>query len=305
MELRQLEAFVAVAEERNFTRAAARLFVAQSGLSATIRSLERDLQASLFSRTTRQVELTTAGEALLVEARRTLASAHAAADAVAAVEGVRRGTLTLGVMQATRLFDLPGLLARYRRAYPGIGLRLRQASSAELGRFLGQHRVDVVFRAGADESSADLVSIPLARSPLVVACNDDHPLADDKRVTLRRLTGVELVGYPLGWGVRALTDRALRTRGVDPHYAFEVNDTETLLDLLEVGLGAALLPDAVATSRGARLRRLQIAGRTWDWTISAQTLAPGPPNPAARALWAMLAEHRPRPGASRRRPVEV
>ena len=71
MELRQLEAFVAVAEERNFTRAAARLYVAQSGLSATIRSLERELQAHLFTRTTRRVELTAAGGALLAEARRT------------------------------------------------------------------------------------------------------------------------------------------------------------------------------------------------------------------------------------------
>src|SRR5437762_2370234 len=116
MELRQLEAFVAVAEERNFTRAAARLYVAQSGLSATIRSLERELGAPLFLRTTRHVELTAAGQALLGEARRTLASAHAAADAVAAIEGLRRGTLTLGIMQASSLFGLPRLLARYRHS---------------------------------------------------------------------------------------------------------------------------------------------------------------------------------------------
>jgi DNA-binding transcriptional LysR family regulator len=92
MELRQLEAFVAVAEERNFTRAATRLYVTQSGLSATVRSLERELQTSLFSRTTRRVELTAAGSALLGVARQTLASARAAVEVVAAVEGVRKGT---------------------------------------------------------------------------------------------------------------------------------------------------------------------------------------------------------------------
>src|SRR5580704_6085420 len=122
MELRQLDAFVAVAEERNFTRAAARLFLAQSGLSATIRTLEKELRAPLFVRSTRRVDLTPAGAALLPEARRTLASARAAADAVAAVEGLERGTLTLGVMQSVWLSGLPSLLAQYRSAYPGIEL---------------------------------------------------------------------------------------------------------------------------------------------------------------------------------------
>jgi DNA-binding transcriptional LysR family regulator len=289
MELRQLEAFVAVAEEQNFTRAAARLLVAQSGLSATIRGLERELQAPLFSRTTRRVELTAAGTALLGEARRTLASARAAAEVVAAVQGVRHGTLTLGIVQASSLFDLPGMLARYRRTYPGIELRIRQGNSAELGRLLGDHSVDIVFRAGSGEPSPGRVSIPLSRSPLVVACNSDHDLADEAAVELRALSGRALVGYPLGWGTRELSDHAFRSVGVEPHYAFEVNDIPTLLNLVEAGLGAALIPDAIAAPRGRRLRRVAISGPRWDYVIVAETLAPRPRSPAARALWAILA----------------
>ena len=291
MELRQLEAFVAVAEERNFTRAAARLLVAQSGLSATIRSLERELKAPLFSRTTRHVELTAAGAALLGEARRTLSSAHAAIDAVAAVQGVRHGTLTVGIMQ-TPLFDLPGLIARYRSAYPGIELRIRQAGSTELGRLLGERSVDVIFRAVADESSG-FVSIPLARSFLAVVCNADHALAGHATVDLRTLSDSALVGYPPGWEVRTLSDRALRSTGVEPRYAFEVNDTRTLLDLVEIGLGVAVFPEAIAAPRGARLREIAISGRRWDWTVRAEALAPGPSNPAARALWTMLPDQEP------------
>jgi DNA-binding transcriptional LysR family regulator len=291
MELRQLEAFVAVAEERNFTRAAARLHVAQSGLSATIRSLERELKAPLFSRTTRHVELTAAGAALLAEARRTLSSAHAAIEAVAAVQGVQRGTLTVGIMQ-TPLFDLPGLIARYRSAYPGIELRIRQAGSTELGRLLGERSVDVIFRAVADESSG-FVSIPLARSFLAVVCNADHALAGNAAVDLRALSDSALAGYPLGWEVRTLSDRALRSTGVEPRYAFEVNDTRTLLDLVEIGLGVAVFPEAIAASRGARLRKIAISGRRWDWTVRAEALAPGPSNPAARALWTMLPDQEP------------
>src|SRR5574340_1373209 len=149
MELRQLECFVAVAEERNFTRAAERLHVAQSGLSATIRGLERELHAPLFRRTTRQVTLTPAGVALLGEARRTLSAARAAVGAVAAVEGLERGTLTLGIMQSS-LFDLPSILSHYREAYPGVELRLRHAPSADQVRLLRDHDLDLIFTTGSE-----------------------------------------------------------------------------------------------------------------------------------------------------------
>jgi DNA-binding transcriptional LysR family regulator len=288
MELRQLEAFVAVVEELNFTRAAARLHLAQSGLSATIRSLERELHAPLLRRTTRQVDLTPAGEALLVEARRTLASARAAADAVAAVQGLHRGTLTLGTMQATSSFiDLPGLLLRYRSAYPGIELKLQQASAAELGRSLRMHTVDLIFTIGTDQTAPEILSTSLVRSPVIIACRADHPLAANKAVELKRLANESLVGYPPGWGVRDLTDQAMHSVGLEPHYAFEINDTTTLLDLVQAGCGIAVLPEVIAALR-PDLHGITIKGRDRLWTIAAQVLAPAPPNPAARALWEML-----------------
>jgi DNA-binding transcriptional LysR family regulator len=239
MELRQLEAFVTVAEERNFTRAAARLYVAQSGLSATIRSLEKDLRAPLFVRSTRRVDLTPAGAALLPEARRTLASARVAADAVAAVEGLERGTLTLGVMQSGWLFDLPGLLARYRATYPGIRLKLQHASTTELGRLLHDGAVDMTFATAFDEAPSEVVSIPLVRSPLVVVCTTDGNLGHQDTVTLRALAEREQVGFPAGWGVTILVESVLRSAGIEPRVDLEVNDTNTLLDLVEAGLGVA------------------------------------------------------------------
>ena len=127
MELRALEYFVAVAEERHFTRAAGRMHVSQSGLSATIKSLEAELRAALFERTTRRVQLTTAGAALLPEARRALAAARAGAAAVGEVQGLQRGPVIVGVMQQMGLVGLPRLLAAFHRRYPGIELRLRQA----------------------------------------------------------------------------------------------------------------------------------------------------------------------------------
>lgn len=292
MELRQLEGFIAVAEERNFTRAAARLYVAQSGLSATIRSLEHELRAPLFVRTTRRVELTPAGAALLPEARRTLASARAATEAVDGVEGLRRGRVDVGVMQASGLFDVAGLLARYRAAYPGIQIRLRQASSADLGDLLADGTLDVIFATAPDEPIRGVASVPLVTSPLVLICMSTDALAHRRRVALAMVAKQDLVGFPPGWGVRDLADRAMRAAGVEPRVDLEVNDTTTLLDLVEGGLGVAVIPEAIADLRPT-LATVAIAGNSWQWAIAAQTLAPAPMNPAARALWQMLDDDRP------------
>ena len=287
MELRQLKAFVAVAEERNFTRAAAGLHLAQSGLSATIRSLERELHAQLFVRTTRQVELTRAGEVLLAEARRTLAAARAAAEAVAAVEGLERGSMTLGIMQASSFIDLPRLLIAFRTAYPGIELKLQQASAAELGHMLHERVVDLIFTIGAEQTGPDVLYRPVVRSPVIVACRCDHPVAAEEAVELSRLAEEPLVGYPHGWGVRDLTNEAMQSAGIQPHYAFEINDTTTVLDLIQAGCGVGIIPEVIAALR-PELCRVAIKGRQRLWTIAAQVLGPTPPNPAARAFWAML-----------------
>ena len=291
MELRQLEAFVAVAEESNFTRAAARLYVAQSGLSATIRSLERELQAPLFVRTTRRVDLTPAGAAFLPEARRTLAAARAAAGAVAAVEGLERGTLTLGVMQSVWLFDLPSLLARYHATYPGIGLRLVHTSSLELGRLLREGAIDMTFATALDEWSSDFVSVPILKSPLVVVCTTADIFGGQDTVALAAVAEREQVGFPVGWGVRTLTDIAMSSAGIEQRVDLEVNDTNTLLDLVEVGLGVAVIPEAIARLR-PNLHTMTISDGNWDWKIEAQALAPEPVNPSARVLWAMLGQDR-------------
>ena len=287
MELRQLEAFVAVAEERNFTRAAGRLYVAQSGLSATIRSLERELQAPLFVRSTRRVALTPAGSALLPEARRTLASARAAEDAVIAIEGLRHGTLNLGVVQAASLFDLAGILARYHAAYPGIQLNLRHASSSDLVQFVRDGTLDLTFATAADEGYEDLLTISLVRSPLVAVCRTDDEWSGRDTVALATVAEREQVGFPVGWGVRTLVDGAMRSSGLEPRVNLEVNDSDTVLDIVESGLGVAIVPEGIVRMR-PNLRTITISTGSWYWTIGAHVVAPGPVNPAARALWTML-----------------
>jgi DNA-binding transcriptional LysR family regulator len=246
VELRQLEYFVAVAEECHFTRAAKRLRVAQSGLSASIRSLEVELGAPLFVRSTRQVELTQAGRALLVEARRALGSIDAARDAVAAVQGLLRGTLSVGSLQCLHVINLPTVLSRFHELHPGVEIRLRQAGSGELVDEVRAGRVDVAFVAPQPKTADDVRLSTLASEPLVLACAPDHPYAARDSVALAELVGQSFVDFNPDWGTRDEVDRVLASAGVDRRVAVEVNDVHSLLDFVACGLGVALVPQSFA-----------------------------------------------------------
>ncbi|MFE9744515.1 LysR family transcriptional regulator [Saccharothrix saharensis] len=245
MELRQLEYFVAVAEECHFTRAARRMHVAQSGLSASIRALEVELGAPLFVRSTRQVELTQAGRALLVEARRVLGTIDAARDAVAAVQGLLRGTLAVGSIQCLHAVHLPAVLARFHELHPGVELRLRQAGSGELVDLVRAGRLDLAF-VTSGRAVEDLKVSTLSSEPLVLACAPELPFAERESVRLAELAGQPFVDFNRDWGTRDDVDRALATAGVDRKVAVEVNDVHSLLDFVGFGLGVALVPASFA-----------------------------------------------------------
>jgi DNA-binding transcriptional LysR family regulator len=287
MEIRALEYFVAVAEERHFTRAAAKVHVSQSGLSATIRSLESELHEPLFERTTRRVQLTSAGEALMPEARRALAAIRAGADAVRAVHGLQHGNVSLGVMQQMTLIDLPRTLARYNRRYPGVDIRLRHAPARTLQQMVISGELDVALTSLSGTVDPRLASTVLLRTPLVLVCHEDDPLATRRTIAASDLVKRRLVGFPEGWAMHSLTEQFLQRTGTNLDVHFEVNDTATALDLIEAGLGVALIAEALATGRRA-LRIVPLRGRVIEWVISAVAAAPEPTNPAARELWRLI-----------------
>ena len=281
MELRQLEYFVAVAEERHFTRAAKRLQVAQSGLSASIRTLERELGAVVFLRSTRSVELTPAGQALLVEARRALSAAHAAKDAVAAVQGMLRGSLSIGTLQCLHVVHLPAVLARFAEAYPGLEIRLRQGGSNELIEQVRTGRLDLAFVSRPAHCPDGLLVEPLSDEPLVLACGPKHPLAARAQVDLAELGAERFVDFHLDWGTRDLADQLLSAAGVERRVALEVNDVHSLLDLVAFGLGVALVPQSFA-AKTDQVRFIGLAGALPPWRTAA--VSGDPTGPAAAAL---------------------
>jgi DNA-binding transcriptional LysR family regulator len=289
MELRHLEYFVAVAEERHFTRAAERMRVAQSGLSASIRALERELDAELFTRNTRRVELTDAGHALLGEAHRTLASASAARDAVAAVRGLLRGSLTVGSEQCLGVIDLPPLLASFRRAHPGVEIKLRYAGSARIAEQIRLGRLNVGFVALGEPATDGVRLMPLATEEMVLLCHAAHPLADAEKVEPATLLDEEFVDFSADWGARRVNDRMFTRLGAERRVSVEVNDVHTLLDFVHQGLGIALVPAPVTRkphAKGLHVAALDIPGGS-AWPVSVALPAATPPGPATEALLAM------------------
>ncbi|MDL2080895.1 LysR substrate-binding domain-containing protein [Streptomyces sp. GXMU-J15] len=291
MELRHLQHFVAVAEDQHFTRAAERLMVSQSGLSASIRSLERELQTPLFVRTTRSVTLTPAGRALLGEAERILAQVRSAHEAVAAVQGVLRGMLALGSEQCIAGVHVAGLLAAFRRRHPDVEICLRQAGSGALEEEVAAGRLDLAFAVRTAQQPADqLRAVPLTSEPMTVLCHPSHRLAAaGAPVTVEELGGEVFVDFHPDWGPRRTTDAAFAAAGVRRSVALEVNDVHSLLDLVDENLGIAVVPRHFRHKRRS-LTAVPVKG-TDERVYETVALLPPPQatSPAARALMELLA----------------
>ncbi|WP_158867647.1 LysR substrate-binding domain-containing protein [Leifsonia sp. AG29] len=289
MELRQLEHFVTVAEEKHFTRAAELLRISQSGLSASIRSLEQELGTSLFIRSTRRVELTTAGQALLADSVRTLASAAAARNAVEAVRGLLRGRLTVGAEPCLGSVDIPAQLAGFRTANPGVEVRLRYSGSVELVEAVAEGRADVAVVVDTGHTPAGVELRPLGTQEMLVLCHPEHRFAEvagtGGSIPFEELRGEPLVGFQEGWGAQALTRRAFAAAGFDYRAAMEVNDVHPLLDLVGYNLGVAVVPASFALKRPDKLRAVPLEGAP-VWTVA--VAAADEPSPSATAFLRQL-----------------
>ncbi|WP_432548863.1 LysR family transcriptional regulator [Kineococcus sp. SYSU DK004] len=269
MDLRQMQYVVTLADERQFTRAAALTGVSQSGLSAAIRSLEDELGTPLFDRTSRRVEPTDAGRALLPHARSLLEQAAAARDAVVRATRQVSGTLRVGAEQCLGLVDVSGLLERFHRRHPQVEVRFDQAGSHDLLDRLRAGELDVAFVATTDHLGG-LPQTVLGSEPLVMLCHPRHPLAARTAVGWDDLDGTDAVDFSTAWGVRPLNDAAFAARGVRRRVRFSVGDVHTLLDLVGRGLGTAVVPRHVAAKpQAARLRALALPADAPEWVVSA------------------------------------
>src|SRR4051812_5855269 len=241
MELRQLAYVVAVADEGSFTRAAAREHVAQPGVSAQVRRLERELGQPLFARGPGPVTLTAAGEAVLPLARVALAAAAGVRVAADEIAGIVRGRVAVGVVPSVtaRLADA---LAAFHADHPGVEITLVEDTSDALLDSVRAGRLDVALAGVAGAAPRGLRTATVTDEALVAAVAPGHPLAGRAAITLRRLADEPLIALPRGTGGRTALDRGFAAAGLHPRIALEAGDPRVLMDLARRGLGVAIVP---------------------------------------------------------------
>ena len=288
--MRQLRYFVTLADTRHFGRAAGRLHIAQSPLSQAIRQMESQLGTPLFERTTRRVDLTAAGEALLPEAVRILESEAAARDRVTRVAAGDLGRLRVGATALATYRHLPGLVRRLTDALPGLALSFRsEMLTPALEEALTDHRIDLaVLRPPVDDHT--LAIHGLARERLVLAVPTEATIPDTAPIRLADLADAEFVVYSApGSVVGAAAERACRAAGFVPRRTHEADQTSIVLALVAAGCGLALLPESALAVVVAGVRFVELVpGPDPAGTEVALAWRRDDPSPALRKALAVL-----------------
>jgi DNA-binding transcriptional LysR family regulator len=287
MDLRQLEYFVAVAEERNFTRAAARCHVVQSALSAQIARLERTHHVALFHRTSRSVRLTPAGDLLLPRARQLLQAAEVTRAELAALSGVVTGRLRIGMVGSVGKAApaVEHALIAFHERHPGVEIAVQDSGSRHMAEQVQAGRLDLAFVGlFADQAPTGLVHRVLTDEPLVAVVARDHPLAGRTTVDLAVLAEAgPFIDMRAESGLRLQVDAAFERAGVTRRVAFELSTSEAVVRYASLGFGVAVVPaSAAGTAPGVGV--LPLGDPDARHPISLVHEAPEPSAPSARVL---------------------
>ncbi|MFD7708363.1 LysR family transcriptional regulator [Streptomyces sp. NPDC059785] len=285
MELRQLRYFVTVAEELSFTRAAARLFAAQSTVSAAVRALEEELQVSLFERSTRSVALSAAGTVFLPEAKAVVEAAERAREVVGEASKSLRGSLRIGTMTRITALDLPRLVGAFRQRHPLVDIQIQVSSSGAGGiaEDVRRGRLDVGVVALNSTEAHDLDLRQFATVAYVVILPADHPLARRERIVLEDLADENFVEAASGFGTRTAMDRAFGDLGLTRRVSVEITDIATAASYVRAIGGAAVVPRYDAGDMTGVVVK-PLAGPAPTIALSFAVRAGRPPSPAVSAL---------------------
>jgi len=271
MDLKQLRYLVALADERHFTRAAAREHIAQPALSQQIRRLEDEVGVPLVERTTRQVAITDAGQLLVTRARRILAEVEAADAELQQLRGIETGRVVVGTMHTMGPVDVSLVIATFHQRHPAIELTVREHSSEELAEMLRGDELDLAFLSVTEQVESHGLGLhQLVSEELMVVLPLGHRLAKRRQVRMAQLQGEEFISYRRGARLRELLVGAGAHAGFEPRITLESNESERIRRLVARGMGVAILPrsDAVAPGPEVLVKPLVEPALSRDITLA-------------------------------------
>jgi DNA-binding transcriptional LysR family regulator len=286
MELYQLEYFLEAARQRNFTRAALRLHLAQAALSEQIRKLESELGTPLFNRGRRETVLTAAGETLRLHAEALLDRAAAARRAVQDLVGLRGGRLTIGAIPSVSACLLPAAIAKFRKRYPMVELALFEGTSEAVAQWVESGRVEFgIVQLPTSGGSFD--EHLLFTEPFVALVAKSHPAAKQRSISLAKLAQEPFVFYKGGARDTALV--ACRAAGFEPRIACESSELETIRSLVAAGLGIAILPQLATRQPAANCVAVRLRGDPVERQVAVLSRAGHTASPSAAVFREILA----------------
>ena len=293
MEIRQLRAFVSIAETGTFTAAAKRVHVTQAAISMQIRQLEKELGARLFVRAPRRVVLTEAGEHLLHRARQILREHDAAQDEIAELTGAERGRLRIGSASAMVTTDsLPGILRELRRQHPRCEVTLTSGTSEALVDQILGGELDLAFVSLPVEARG-IQTERLNEDQLVAIASSRHRLAKQKAVSAYTLAGEKLILGERGGNTRRLIDQFFAQAGVALTVSMELSRQAAIRRMVEEDMGVGIVPlqSVREDVENGRLVRWWIEGAQINWELGIARLSGGYEPPIMQAFLTLVRSH--------------
>jgi LysR family hydrogen peroxide-inducible transcriptional activator len=253
LEFRQILYVLKIAEEKNFSRAAEQLHVAQPSLSQQLSKLEKELGVLLFDRTTNSVELTYAGERFIENAVKIIDLSEQLKKEMQDISEIKKGKLIVGSMPMTGAHLLPKVLPVFRNLYPDVEITLVEETSFDLEALTSKGKTDIsLLSLPLREELLDWV--PIYDEEICVALPSDHPMARKGKIHLQELKDEPFILLKKGQGLRNMAFDLCSAAGFTPHVAFESSNVETVQSLVVAGMGVAFVPRLVArTTRSSML----------------------------------------------------
>ena len=293
MEIRQLRAFLAIAELGTFTAAAQRVHVTQAAISMQIRQLENELGAKLFVRAPRRVMLTEAGEHLLQRARQILRDHDAALDEIAELAGAERGRLRIGSASAMVTTDvLPELLKEMRKQHAHAEVTVASGTSEALVQQILSGELDLAFVSLPVEARG-INTERLSQDQLVAIASPLHRLAKQRTVSAYTLAGEKLILGERGGNTRRLIDQFFAQAGVTLHVAMELSRQAAIRRMVEADMGVGIVPllTVVDEVEKGRLVRWWIEGAHINWEMGIARLTGGYESPIMQTFIRLSREY--------------
>ncbi|GAA4682620.1 LysR family transcriptional regulator [Frondihabitans cladoniiphilus] len=290
--------FLAVADTGSFTRAAEASFVAQSALSQQIARLEAELETPLFTRTSRSVRLTPAGEVLVPLARRILLDVQVARDEIDALDGLRHGRLRLGLIQSEATsIDTVQVMGEFHQLYPGIGLAVTYQTSSAMVNAVVRGELDLaVIGLDASELPDGVGRRLLASDPLVGVVSRGHDVDEARPIDVAALVDLgQFIHFASGTGLRRHVDAAFDRAGVPRQSDFEVGQIGDMIRLAGLGVGVAIVPRSSMNKgeHASSASQVKVLSLRDDLAVHPVSVVFDPvhPSPSTRAFLELMTKH--------------